>query len=155
MSEIARILDQFRRAWDGDAWHGPPLLAVLKDVDAATANAHPIRGAHSIAEIVGHLAYWQGAARRRLAGEKVSPTEAEQWPPVPDTTKATWEALTALLGERHRVLEEALSRLGDGDLSRQIGKEPSSDVYYLLHGIIQHDLYHAGQVALLKKAARG
>jgi uncharacterized damage-inducible protein DinB len=154
MSEVARILDQLRRAWDGDAWHGPPVVALLSGVDAATANAHPIAGAHSIAETVQHLAYWKDAVRRRLAGERVLPSEAEQWPPVPDATAATWERLKESLAERHRALEEAIGRLSDSDLARAVpGKE--HDFYVLLHGLIQHDLYHAGQVALLKKAARG
>jgi uncharacterized damage-inducible protein DinB len=153
MSEIHRILDQVQRAWDGNAWHGPPLRALLVDVSAAQAHARPIAAAHTIAEIVLHLAYWKDAVRRRLAGETVLPTEPEQWPAVGEPSGAAWRAALALLEARHRALVEAVARLDDGRLADPVGGK-DYDVYVLLHGAIQHDLYHAGQVALLKKAAK-
>jgi uncharacterized damage-inducible protein DinB len=153
MSEAARILDQFQRAWDGDAWHGTPLRALLADVSAAEAHTRPVPDSHTIAEIVQHLAYWKDAARRRLAGERVLPSEAEQWPPVGGTDEAAWRDARSRLESRHRTLAAALAKLDDSQLAAPVaGKD--YDVYVLLHGVIQHELYHAGQVALLKKAAR-
>jgi uncharacterized damage-inducible protein DinB len=153
MSEVARILDQIQRGWDGDAWHGPPLKALLQDVSAGQAHARPIPGAHTIAEIVMHLGYWKDAIRRRLGGETVLPTEAEQWPVLGELSGAAWKQAVSLLESRHKALTAEIARLADGDLTARIGGK-DYDVYALLHGGIQHDLYHAGQIALLKKAAK-
>jgi uncharacterized damage-inducible protein DinB len=154
MSEIARVIDQMKRAWDGDAWHGPPLRQLLSDVSAATANAHPSAGAHSIAEIVLHLAYWKDAGRRRLQGETVNPTDADQWPPPRDESDAAWKEALSLLVVGHKELMSFVTYLPDDLLNAPIaGKDYT--VYVQLHGLIQHDLYHAGQIALLKKAAAG
>jgi uncharacterized damage-inducible protein DinB len=153
MSEIHRILDQMHRAWDGNAWHGPPLRALLAGVPAAQAHARPIGAAHTIAEIVLHLAYWKDTVRRRLGGETILPTEPEQWPAVSDRSGAAWREALALLEARHRALVEAVAQLDDARLNDPVGGK-DYDVYVLLHGVIQHDLYHAGQVALLKKAAK-
>jgi uncharacterized damage-inducible protein DinB len=151
VSEVARIRDQLQRSWDGDAWHGPPLWPRLADVPASAANDRPIPGAHTIAEIVQHLSYWKDAVRRRLAGETVLPTEAEQWPAVPGPDEAAWQEALALLRTRHQALAEAVARLRDEQLADPVGGK-DYDVYVLLHGAIQHDLYHTGQIALLKKA---
>jgi uncharacterized damage-inducible protein DinB len=72
-SEAARIADQLRRAFDGSAWHGPALLELLEDVNAATAAAKPLAKVHSIWELVLHIAVWDGVALRRLSGENASP----------------------------------------------------------------------------------
>jgi uncharacterized damage-inducible protein DinB len=152
MPELARILDQMQRAWDGDAWHGPPLRKLLENVSAKTAHSHPIAGAHSIAEIVMHLAYWKDAGRRRLAGEKVLPSEKEQWPPPPGADEGAWKKTLALLDTRHQDFIDAVASQSDECLAMPVaGKD--YDQYVLLHGLIQHDLYHAGQIALLKRAA--
>ncbi len=80
MNEIDRIIDQIRRAYDGDAWHGLPLRAILADVPADVADARPIRDVHSIREIVKHITFWYDGVRRRLGGEVVEADEIEQWP---------------------------------------------------------------------------
>jgi uncharacterized damage-inducible protein DinB len=152
MPEVSRILDQLQRAYNGKAWHGPPLMELLANVPARVAHARPVAGAHSIAEIVGHLTYWRDAATRLLAGEKVRPTEAEQWPAA-GTDEASWQAALSLLEARHKALCDAIGRLDDGRLTDNLGAR-DFDVYVLLHGMVQHDLYHAGQIALLKKAAQ-
>ena len=81
-SEAARIADQLRRAFYGGAWHGPALLELLEDVDAATAAAKPLSEVHSIWELVLHIAVWDDAALRRLDGEKWQPTGVANFPPV-------------------------------------------------------------------------
>jgi uncharacterized damage-inducible protein DinB len=152
MSEVARILDQMQRAYNGKAWHGPPLQTLLADVSASVAHARPIAGAHSIAEIVLHIAFWKDAAVRQLAGEKIRPSDPGQWP-ASGGDEASWQAALELLGVRHKALADAVARLDDGRLTDSVGLR-DFDVYVLLHGVIQHDLYHAGQIALLKKAAQ-
>jgi uncharacterized damage-inducible protein DinB len=152
MSEIQRIEDQLRRAFEGHAWHGPAVRELLGDVTAAKAAARPLPDAHSIWEIVLHIATWEGVVRRRLQGEAVADLPPEQdWPPVQETTEAAWHKAMDDLDRGHRALREAIARSGEGRLAELVpGKKHS--VYHMLHGVIQHDLYHAGQIAVLKKA---
>src|SRR5258708_15777168 len=90
VSQSALVAEQLRRAYDGDAWHGPALLELLKDVDAATAAAKPLPDVHSIWELVLHIAAWDGAACSRLAGNKVQLTGIANFPVVPSPTEMHW-----------------------------------------------------------------
>src|SRR4029077_11560062 len=90
LSEAAGIADQLRRAFEGDAWHGPALLELLQDVDAATAAAKPLHNVHSIWELVLHIAAWDGAACHRLGRKKVQLTGVANFPVVPKPTEAAW-----------------------------------------------------------------
>jgi nicotinate-nucleotide pyrophosphorylase (carboxylating) len=150
MSEVSRILDQLQRARDGDAWHGPPLANILADVSADAAAYRPAVGVHSIAEIVLHLAAWHEAGSRRLRGQEYEPPPHENWPEVNTLTEPAWQNC---LFELRRTFEELCAEvdvLKDEQLDRQVAGKNHS-FYVLLHGIVQHDLYHAGQIALLKK----
>ena len=151
MDEIKRIDDQLRRAFEGHAWHGPALRELLADVTAEQATARPIPGAHSIWEIALHIAAWHEGVRRRVEGERVELSPEEDWPPVASTSEAAWQDALAVLERTHTELRRTVSRLADARLQEMVvGKDHS--VYVMLHGLIQHDLYHAGQIALLKKA---
>jgi uncharacterized damage-inducible protein DinB len=153
MTEIERIRDQFQRGWDGDAWHGTPLWTMLGDVTVSEAHARPITGSHTIAEIVQHLAYWKLATQERVAGVLVSPAHDEQWPTPRDESEAAWREALALLQSRHQALMHLLGKLSDAQLRNPIAGR-DYDVYIQLHGTLQHELYHTGQIALLKHAAR-
>jgi len=150
MTEVERIADQLERACAGEAWHGPSLGEVLVGVTAREAAARPVAGAHSIWEIVLHLAAWEGAVRRRLGGDAARLTPEEDWPAASGGGEAAWgQALAALDAER-RALHEAVCALSDESLNARVpGKDYS--VYFMLQGVIQHNLYHAGQIALLRK----
>jgi len=151
MDEIKRIDDQLRRAFEGHAWHGPSLRELLADVTAEQATAKPIPGAHSIWEIALHIAAWHEGVHRRVEGERVELSPAEDWPPVASTSEAAWQDALAVLERTHTELRRTVSRLADASLQEMVvGKDHS--VYVMLHGLIQHNLYHAGQIALLKKA---
>jgi len=155
MSEVERIADQFRRAFDGEAWHGPAVLAILDGVTADQAAAHPVPSAHSIWELTLHIAAWERACLRRLKGDRAQLSDEEDWPPVSDTSGSAWEATKEELRSTHRELLEAVRSIKDADLDRPIIEDPTtpfSSVYVTLHGGIQHNLYHAGQIAILKKA---
>ena len=153
-TETSRIADQLRRAFEGEAWHGPSVLEILSGVDAASAAARPLPRSHRIWEIALHIAVWDDAARRRMTGEVVQPTPDEDWPAVVDISSAAWERTLAHLKQTHEALVEAVRACPDSRLAEKIpGKEPDYyTLYYMLHGIVQHELYHAGQIALLKKA---
>ena len=153
-TECDRIADQLFRMIGGDAWHGPPVVALLADVTADDAAARPIPGAHTIWELVHHMTAWAAIARRRLAGEVVEVTPAEDWPAVEATTPVAWAAATQALERSHADLRRAVLALGDGHLEDRTPGKPHS-LYVLLHGIVQHTGYHAGQVAVLKRAVSG
>jgi uncharacterized damage-inducible protein DinB len=149
-SEPALMALQLRRAFTGDAWHGPAVLELLQDVDAATAAARPVPKAHSIWELVLHVAVWDAVACRRLAGEKCQPTGAANFPPMPKPTEAAWRKAVAHAKRAHDVLVKTVASLPESRLRERVpGKK--YDFYHMLHGVAQHELYHAGQIAILKK----
>src|SRR4051812_32300739 len=96
-SELARIAAELQRAYNGDAWHGPPMTQALKDLCALSAPVRPIPEAHSIWELVHHLTAWNDICRRRFLGELVKVTPEQDWPPVEDTSSEAWERDIAAL----------------------------------------------------------
>jgi uncharacterized damage-inducible protein DinB len=151
ISEAALIAEQLRRAFEGEAWHGPALLELLADVDAATAAAKPLADVHSIWELVLHTAVWDDAALRRLGGEKYQPKGLENFPLVPKLTGAAWRKTVAQAKRTHDRLVRTVAALPETRLRERVpGKR--YDFYFMLHGVVQHELYHAGQIAILKKA---
>jgi len=150
-SESAHIADQLRRAFEGDAWHGPALLELLQDMDSATAAAKPLHNVHSIWELVLHVSAWDDAACRRLDGEKVQLTGAANFPVVSKPTPTTWHEAIAGAKHTHELLVKRVADLPEPRLRERVpGKR--YDFYFMLHGVAQHALYHAGQIAILKKA---
>ena len=150
MKEINKILDQLEINFRGDAWHGPSVMRLLADVTAEQAAARPIQNAHNIWELVLHIKVWKDTPRRRLAGEAFEPTSEEDWPEVTDTSEAAWEDTLKELEASHEKLAEAVLKLDDSQLHQPATGQDYSN-YFMIHGVIQHDLYHAGQIALLKK----
>jgi uncharacterized damage-inducible protein DinB len=150
MSETTRIADQLRRAFGGEAWHGDSLLEILDGVTAAQAAARPIGNAHSIWELVLHIAAWDGAVRRRLGGEALTLSDEQNFTPVTDTSESAWRSTLAQVRQVHDELVAAVSALPDSRLGERVPGE-KHDIYQKLHGVAQHELYHAGQIALLKK----
>jgi uncharacterized damage-inducible protein DinB len=149
-SEAGRIADQLRRAFDGSAWHGPALLELLGDVDAATAAAMRLPDVHSIWELVLHIAVWDRTALTRLGGEKCQPTGVANFPLVTAPTAVAWRRTVAETKRTHDALVKTVAALPDARLGDRVpGKR--YDFYHMLHGIAQHELYHAGQIAILKK----
>jgi uncharacterized damage-inducible protein DinB len=144
--EIERILDQNERAYRGDAWHGPSLRKILEGVGAAAAAARPIPQAHSIREIVAHIGAWQEEGARRIEGRGRTLDPAQDWPEAAD-----WDALLERLDAAHAAFARAIASLEDEALDENV-KGRGESLYVLLHGVIQHTLYHAGQIAVLKKS---
>ena len=158
MGELDRIADQFKRAFDGEAWHGPSVLSLLDGVTAEQAAAHPIAGAHSIWELTLHIAAWESACRRRLQGDRAQLSDEEDWPSVEDTSEDAWDKTRQQLRAGHEALLNAIGSVDESRLETPIIEDastPFSSVYVTLHGGVQHNLYHAGQIAILKKALAG
>ena len=160
MTEVERLLDQFRRAYNGSSWAGPSLTDTLRGLTAAQAAARPLPAAHSIWEILLHLETWLRIVRQRVEENKLlGVTDAENWPSLPtEPDEAAWQQAQARVGEAHEQLLARLSKLHDDDLARELAPNPEyaagtpGSYYVLLHGLVQHNLYHTGQIALLRKA---
>jgi uncharacterized damage-inducible protein DinB len=150
MSETANIVDQLKRSYEGNAWHGPALKELLADVSAERAAGRPLNGAHTIWEIVRHIITWERVVDRRLKGERVDEPEEGDWLEVQDTSPDAWQTTLASLAKTHEGLVQQVAALQDARLRETaVGTEYS--VYFMLHGVIQHNLYHGGQIALLKR----
>lgn len=151
MDEVRRLSDQLKRSYEGHAWHGPALCDLLEGLSAEAAARRPIPDAHSIWELVLHVAAWEDAARRMLDGESVGAMpEAENFPPVTELSEKAWHEALGHLESVHRALLEDVHDLTDEELMQEVPSKKYT-VYFLLHGVVQHNIYHAGQIALLKK----
>jgi uncharacterized damage-inducible protein DinB len=151
LGEIERIVDQLQRAFDGRAWHGPSVMALLSDVDADQAAVRPLKERHTIWELVLHINAWRDKVRRVLGGEEMeSLPDEEDWPPVDDISEEAWARTVEELKRVHGVLIEAVSGFNESQLDETV-PGASYSFYNMLHGLVQHDLYHAGQIAILKK----
>jgi len=151
MSEIANIVDQLKRIYEGDAWHGPALRELLADVSVERAAARPIAGAHSIWEIVLHIAAWENVFRRRLEGHPADEPEEGDFPPMVETSQEAWTQSLAKLDGAQEQLLKAVSLLPEARFQETVVGEDYS-IRFMLDGIIRHNVYHTGQIALLKKA---
>jgi hypothetical protein len=148
--ESSRIADQLRRSIHGEAWHGPSVMELLVDVNWQQAAAKPVASAHTIWEIVLHITAWAGAVRRRVNGEAVQLTATEDWPGIGVANAEASRSVVEGLVNSQALLAERIETLTDEDLTATVAGEDYT-VYFLLHGLVQHNLYHAGQIALLKK----
>jgi uncharacterized damage-inducible protein DinB len=159
MSEIESLTEDLRHAWSGDPWFGPSLAMLLEGVTAAQAAERPIPGAHTIRELVHHLAAWADEVTRRLAGSPPEMPRAGDWPTGGTDGDAEWPRARAELDRAHAALLAALRRFPPERLDVMVGSErdrPLGAGYSyrrMIQGLAEHDAYHAGQIALLKKIA--
>ncbi len=150
--ETQRIEDQLRRALEGEAWHGPSVLESLAGVTAAQAASHPIAGAHSIWELVLHLATDYSLVLRRMGGDGRPFSPGEDWPTCPEPTEENWRRAIDEVVRLNHELREAVLGFPEGRLDEPLVPEPPYTAYTQFIGVTQHALYHAGQIALLKRA---
>ena len=158
MREIDRIADQLERACSGDPWYGSSVRSILAGVDARAAASHPVPGAHSICEIVLHLTGWAREVARRLRDGVAREPEHGDWPVCAARTESEWQDVVAGLDAANAELVTAIRAMDDVRLGELVGdaREPALGTgvtrYVTLHGIVQHHIYHAGQISLLKRA---
>jgi hypothetical protein len=150
---VATLLTLLDEAYDRRSWHGPNLRGSLRGLGAARAAWRPSPGRHSAWEIAVHAAYWKYAAWRRLTGEKrgsFARAGSSWFDAAARPTEPRWREDLRLLRECHARLRDAIARLADEDLARPAlgGRE---SVGFLVRGVAAHDLYHAGQIQLLKR----
>ncbi len=146
--ETRRLASQLRRSYEGQAWHGPSLRELLDGVTSEQAAAKPVSGAHSIWELVLHVTAWEREALAVLEGKKYETLAgAKDWPPVSEPWQTTLDALEAVT----HALVTAIRAMPEEKLNESAGGA-EYNFYFLLHGVVQHNLYHAGQIAILKRA---
>src|SRR5262245_36899009 len=155
MGELGRVEDQLRRGLVGGAWHGPAVLELLAGGTAAQAHARPIPGAHGICELVLHLGGAYRLVLRRLRGDATQLAPDEDWPPVPEPSEANWAAAVAGLRSLNAEVRRAVTGFDPGRLDAPLVADPPYAAHAHCVGLTQHDLYHAGQIALLKRALAG
>ena len=149
MSETERIAEQLRLVFEGPSWLGPALDVLLADISEDTASNRPLAGAHTIWELVLHIEAWLRIACVRLtASTPVDPTEDENWP----APGGSWRDAINCLRTEMTVLHKAILDFAPERLDELAPAAELQTFYVLLHGVIQHSAYHAGQIAILKKA---
>ena len=155
-SETSLLLDLMDEAFDRKSWHGTNLRGSIRGLQARDAAWRPANGRHNIWEIVVHAAYWKYAVHRRLSGGKRGsfPLTGSDWFERSDPgDRKQWLADIALLTDQHRAMRDTITRLAASDLKRSLPGS-STTAGMLLRGIAAHDLYHAGQIQLLKRLVR-
>jgi hypothetical protein len=155
-SSIDLLLGLIDQGFDRKSWHGPNLRGSIRGVSAELAAWRPAPQRHNVWEIVVHAAYWKYVVRRRLRGEKRGsfPLVGSDWFVRPVTvSEPAWQEDVALLHEMHRTLRQAVAELGPADLEATMGKSKISNLD-LVRGVAAHDVYHAGQIQLLKRLAQ-
>jgi uncharacterized damage-inducible protein DinB len=157
MSEIALLLRMLDESYEKKAWQGPNLRGALRGVGAAEAAWRPAPGRHSIRELAVHAAYWKYAVRRMLTGETrgAFPEKGSNWfERAASPTERAWRADLAMLDAEHRRLRAAVAALSGAALRRRPrGSRYAADT--LVYGIASHDVYHTGEIQLLKRLWKG
>jgi len=151
---IPLLLALLDEAYDRKSWHGPNLRGALRGITAAEASWRPGKGRHNIWELTVHAAYWKYSVTRRLVGDPRGsfPLKGSNWFTRPEgaANEDAWRADLTLLAESHRALRAAVGRLRPKDL-KTIPRGSRTTVRALVTGVAAHDLYHAGQIQLLKR----
>jgi hypothetical protein len=151
--QIQLLVDILDQAYERKAWHGPNLKGAIRGLSEVEARWRPAEGRHNIWEIVVHAAYWKYIVRRRLTGEKRGsfPMKGSNWFARPDADgKHSWKEDLRLLEEIHRTLRDAILGFPDRMLHQGPAGSKVSNIA-MIYGISSHDLYHAGQIQLLKR----
>lgn len=146
MNPRESILLALTSTYDGDAWHGTPVRRLVDGISEARSKSRS-GDAHSIAELVAHIAAWMEIVERRLRGIAFDPSPSEDYP---DVTGTPWEELVRRLDRAHQSVLTRVDLLTEADLDRNVAGK-SYSVAFMLNGLAQHTTYHAGQIALLKK----
>jgi hypothetical protein len=152
-STIERLRDQLRLSFEGESWHGPSVEEALRGVTPAIAAARPIADVHTIWELVLHLAGTYDVVLRRVRGDSRPLSREEDWPAVPESTDENWRRDCDRLRSINREMRDAVAAFPEDRLDLRLIDEAPYSAFTQFIGITQHDLYHAGQIVILKRAA--
>ena len=151
MAELDQIIKLLENTFSGRAWHGPDFISLIKDVNANEAKARLLKGRHTIWEIVDHCTFWIEAVIEGISGSAMPVlSEVEDWIPMGESEEA-WEGAVCRLKESHRNLLSILSEFSM-ELSTQVSGR--DDTFRdILYGLVHHNVYHMGQIAVLCKTS--
>ncbi|MDX1939492.1 MAG: DinB family protein [Saprospiraceae bacterium] len=149
-TEITRIINTIRHTFEGTPWHGPAVMDILKDIKPEDV-IKKLPNSHNIAELVAHMSTWREFVAQKLNGNiEFDVTHEANFPVITNLTKEDWQALVNRLQKSQSDLLKALEHCSDEKLGELVpGREYKFGI--MLHGIIHHDLYHLGQIVLLRK----
>lgn len=149
------LLHAIDTAYSRRSWHGPNLRGSLRGIDPETAVFRAAPERKNIWEIMLHAAYWKYVVRRRLLGEKRGsfPLKGSNWFARPDLNgERTWKTDLDLLDSVHRSLRDAIAGIDPGLIEKKPCGSQVTNLDLIL-GVAAHDVYHAGQIQLLKRMA--
>jgi hypothetical protein len=150
MSEIERILQHYDGVLNGNAWHGDPVWQILDGISAQQAAARLLPSAHTIWEIVMHMTFWEGVVTQRLAGKRAGLVDELNFPAMPAVSEENWRKTLDDFRASNQSFRAALAKLDPARLN-DLTAAGKRTYYGEAHGIIEHHVYHLGQIALLKK----
>lgn len=159
MSLRNTLRDKMLTVWVGEPWYGASSKTIHADISAAEAASRPIAGVQNIWETTLHMIAWTEEAASRVRGNAAHEPERGDWPPMPSATTELWHETIAQLGAARQELLDALENVHEEDLytlvpRAQDTKQPRNTRAQTASGLLEHDIYHIGQLALLKKAVR-
>ena len=149
MLESERLVDQYDRNLGGDAWHGDNVWKILEAVRPEQAFQRVLPGSHTIWELVAHMTFWETEVCRRLRSQPGQPEEELNFPPMPEATDENWRKVLDEFRHSNEEFRSEVLKLRDTDLDQPLSS-PTRTVYVEVNGVIQHHLYHAGQIAILR-----
>ena len=158
MRESERLADLVERVIDGDCWHGSNVLTLIRGLSPEDAATEVVPGGHSVWAIVLHMTAWAAEVSARIGGASAGDPHAGDWPAVPDAGMPAWTAAVEALAVSHRALAAEIRRVGDAALDvpvtdhRDHAAGTGLSKYVTTHGLVHHTSYHAGQIALLRRA---
>jgi uncharacterized damage-inducible protein DinB len=161
MTERDRLIDQLEREIIGEPWHGPSLTSILEGLTAEQAARKASPDAHSIWEILLHMTGWKREVARRARGHAASEPAAGDWPAIGEVSERRWNATREDHLRAQDELVELVRGLSDAQLDAKVKGDSAAfigagvTVRATLYGVLQHDVYHAGQIAILKKIGGG
>ncbi len=150
MTSLELLISDFKSFFDENPWFGDSYIDVISDITAEVALATPPNG-HSIAVILWHMVKWRKALTERLLGNtdfRADVTDLDNWPIAETQTAATWEAAKAAFDEQQAILIEELAKRDEGFLDTEFVE--GRTYRRLVSGVLQHDIYHLGQIAMIK-----
>lgn len=158
MCETERLAGLVTAVVEGDPWHGASVMTLISGLSARDAAVRVVPGVHSVWEIVAHMTGWAREVHARLNGQPAGAPASGDWPAPDSATPAAWRAAVAALVASHRDLAEAIRTVADESLDAPVVDERDRAAgtglsrYLTVHGLVHHTAYHAGQIALLRRA---
>ncbi|MCX2681326.1 DinB family protein [Galbibacter sp. EGI 63066] len=154
--QIEKLISKLKNSFEETPWYGDSVLKIISGIDSRWVNTVPANSKNTIAKIVQHMINWRLLALEKLKGNltyEIKIDSADDWPEVFINNESEWNALLDKLKKSQRDIIAFLSTKNDAFLTQQTpGRSYNHE--YLVEGIIQHDIYHTGQIVMIAKYAK-